>query len=159
MPHQHLPREGMKALEKKLAAENTAADTTLFPFKGGTSEFAQNAKDRFDVKIDELKAEMGPELFDKYCAASFVCLFDDDMGACDGTEGRTGALMMMMATIVLRLADVTVEAQRFRPQRDSLHKIVAGIVHRLMQMTLVMVPDSGTPVPEEKKDTGIIIPE
>lgn len=142
----------MKALEKKLEQENTAANTELFPFKGGTSEFAQTAKDRFDQKMDELKKEMGPELFDKYCAASFVCLFDNDMGACDGTEGRTGALMMMMSTIVLRLADVTVEAQRFRPQRDSLQKILAGIMHRLMQMTMVMVPETG------KKDPGIILP-
>lgn len=147
-------REAMKAIEKNLSAEDTAVNTDLFPSKAGTSEFAQEAKNRFDQKMDELKAEMGPELFDKHCAVSFVCLFDDGMGACDGTEGRSGSLMMLMSTIILRLADLTVEAQRFRPQRDSLHKIVAGIMHRLMQMTLVMVPDGG-----EKQEPDIIIPQ
>lgn len=146
----------MDALEKKLNEENEPADKELFPAKGGTSGFAQCAKLRFDQKMEELKAEMGPELFDKYCAASFVCLFDNEMGACDGTEGRTGALMMMMSTIVLRLADVTQEAQKFRPQRDSMHKICAGIIHRLMQMIMVMVPTDGRDEPV--KESSIIVP-
>lgn len=155
-----LSKEAKAALEKSLIADETPANIDLFPAKPGTSDFAIAAKLRFDEKMSEFKEEMGPALFDKYCAVSFVSTYDNDMGVCDASEGRTTGMMMLMATIVLRLAEVTQEAQRFRPKRDSMHKICAGIIHRLMQMIMVMVPASGDEGPQEdaKKDSGIIIP-
>lgn len=160
MPHQPkkpLPKEAMDALKKNLEEETTPANREIYPMKVGTSAFAEAAKKRFDEKMEEFKAEMGQKIYDEQCAVAFVCAYDGGLGVCDGTEGRTGGLMMMMATVVLRLAEVTMVAQKYRPKQDSMHKICAGIIHRLMQMIMVMVPSDGA-AEEPKKESGIIIP-
>lgn len=170
MPKQHgtpLPPEAREAIKEKIEQEDTPADPAIYPAAPGTAQFALAAKLRFEEKLEEFKKEMGPAIFDKQCSVVFLTAYDRGTGTIDVTDGNTNSLLMLLAVTVHRLAEAVQKAQEFLPKRDSHHKTIMGIIHRLAQLCMAMMPDNTpiphaagkeeTPPPAAPKNSGIII--
>jgi len=143
----------------RAAVHHKPVETTA---QKGSPEFAMIVKLKFAEKVEEMKKEFGEDVFDKYCAVIFGCRYANGAGICDGIDGRSDSLLMLMATCVHRIADNEMLAQQFLPKRDSYHAIMAKVSARLLQvchgMTLDQNPGGTTPPPPPAKKSGIILP-
>lgn len=142
----------------RAAVHHKPVETTA---KLNTPDFAMIVKLKFHEKIEEMRKEFGADVFDKYCAVIFGCRYANGAGICDGIDGRTDALLLLMATCVHRIADNEMAAQRFLPKQDSYHVIMAKVCAKLMAvchgMTMDTNPGGTTPPPPPASKSGIIL--
>lgn len=136
--------------------------TTATP---GTADFAMIVKLKFAEKVDEMRKEFGPDIFDKYCAVIFGARYADGAGICDGIDGRNDALLLLIATCVHRIADTEMNAQRFLPKKKSYSQIMANVCAKMMVLCQGMTTDAApgadtppAPPTNAPRSSGIIIP-